>query len=161
MEFSLWEGFTFSWAMGIFRFSVSSLDFCVLWAGFGNRYLDWYSVSVCAQSLGRVWLFATPWTAGHQAPLSMGFSRQECQSGLPFPSTGELPNPGIEPWSLTSPPLAGRFFTASATGKALVQHGFYFFITGIAFSPGCNVTFFPGFFYCLLYLAWYRRKEAH
>ena len=116
---------------------------------------------VCAQSLGRVWLFATPWTVGPQAPLSMGFSRQECRSGLPFPSTGELPNPGIEPWSLTSPPLAGRFFTTTATGKALVQHGFYFFIIDIAFSPGCNVTFFSGFFYYLLYLACYRWKEVY
>ena len=43
---------------------------------------------------------ATPWTAAHQAPLSMGFSRQGYWSGLPFPSPGDLPNPGIEPWSL-------------------------------------------------------------
>ena len=40
--------------------------------------------------------FATPWTVAHQAPLSMGFSRQEYWSGLPFPSPGDLPNPGIE-----------------------------------------------------------------
>ena len=40
-----------------------------------------------------------PWTAACQAPLSMGFSRQECWSGLPFPSSGDLPNPGIEPGS--------------------------------------------------------------
>ena len=45
---------------------------------------------------------ATPWTGAHQAPLSMGFPRQEYQSGLPFPSPGELPDPGIEP---TSPAL--------------------------------------------------------
>ena len=42
---------------------------------------------------------ATPWTVAHQAPLSMGFSRQEYWSGLPFPSPGDLPNPGIEPGS--------------------------------------------------------------
>ena len=41
--------------------------------------------------------FATPWTVACQAPLSMGFSRQENWSGLPFPSPGDLPNPGIEP----------------------------------------------------------------
>ena len=41
----------------------------------------------------------TPWTVAHQAPLSMGFSRQEDWSGLPFPSPGDLPDPGIEPWS--------------------------------------------------------------
>ena len=49
--------------------------------------------------LSRVWLFVTPWTVAYQAPLSMGFSRQEYWSGLPFPSPGDLPNPGIEPWS--------------------------------------------------------------
>ncbi|ELR52587.1 hypothetical protein M91_18885, partial [Bos mutus] len=50
-----------------------------------------------------------------QAPLSMGFSRQEYWSGLPFPPPGTLPNPGIEPVSLKSPALAGGFFTTSAT----------------------------------------------
>ena len=52
-------------------------------------------------SLSRVRLFATPWTVAYQAPPSMGFSRQECWSGLPFPSPGELPDPGIEPGSPT------------------------------------------------------------
>ena len=47
--------------------------------------------------LSRVHLFATPWTVAYQAPLSMGFSRQEYWSGLPFPSPGDLPNPGIKP----------------------------------------------------------------
>ena len=51
--------------------------------------------------LSCVQLFATPWTVAYQAPLSMGFSRQECWSGLPFPSPGDLPNPGIEPGSPT------------------------------------------------------------
>ena len=51
------------------------------------------------KSLSRVRLFATPWTVAHQAPLSMGFSRQEYWSGLPFPSLGDLSNPGIEPRS--------------------------------------------------------------
>ena len=49
----------------------------------------------------RVRLFASPWTLAHQAPLSMGFSRQEAWSGLPFPSPEDLPDPGIEPRSLT------------------------------------------------------------
>ena len=52
-------------------------------------------------SLSRVRLFVTPWTVAHQAPLSMGFSRQEYWSRLPFPSPGDLPNPGIEPGSPT------------------------------------------------------------
>ena len=49
------------------------------------------------KSLSRVRLFVTPWTLAYQAPLSMGFSRQEYWSGLPFPSPGDLPDPGIEP----------------------------------------------------------------
>ena len=63
----------------------------------------------CAQ------LFAAPWTVVHQVPWSMGFSRQEYCSGLPCPPPGHLPNPGVEPTSLTSPSLAGRFFTTTAT----------------------------------------------
>ena len=51
------------------------------------------------KSLSRVRLFATPWTVAYQAPLSLGFFRQEYWSGLPFPSPGDLPNPGIEPGS--------------------------------------------------------------
>ena len=52
--------------------------------------------------------FATPWTVACQAPLSMGFSRQEYWSGLPFPSSGDLPDPGIKPVTLTSLALVGR-----------------------------------------------------
>ena len=54
--------------------------------------------------------FATPWTVVHQAPLSMGFPRQEYWSGLPFPSPGDHPYPGIEPKSPESPVLPGGFF---------------------------------------------------
>ena len=67
--------------------------------------------------LSCVRLFATPWTAACQAPLSMGFSRQEYWSGLPCPPPGDLPNPGIEPVSLMSPALAGGFFTTVQSGK--------------------------------------------
>ena len=56
---------------------------------------------VKVKSLSRVQVFATPWTVAHQAPPSMKFSRQEYWSGLPFPSPGDLPNPGIEPLSPT------------------------------------------------------------
>ena len=65
--------------------------------------------------LSHVQLFATPWTIALQAPLSMGFSRQEYWRGLPFPTPGDLPNPGIEPASLASPVLAGGFFNHCAT----------------------------------------------
>ena len=67
-----------------------------------------------AQLLSRVQLFATPWTVALQDPLSMAFSRQGCWSRLPFPTLGNLSNPGTEP---TSSALAGRFFTAEPLGK--------------------------------------------
>ena len=62
-----------------------------------------------------VWLFVTPWTVAYQAPLSVGFSRQEYWSGLPCPPPEDLPNPGIEPMSLMSPALAGWFFPTGTT----------------------------------------------
>ena len=60
-------------------------------------------VCVCVRvcSLSYVGLFATPWTIVRRAPLNMGFSSQECWSGLPFPPPADLPNPGIEPASPT------------------------------------------------------------
>ena len=65
--------------------------------------------------LSHVHLFAIPWAVAYQAPTSMGFSRQEYWSGLPFPSPGDLSDPGIEPMSLMSPARARRFFTTIAT----------------------------------------------
>ena len=59
----------------------------------------------------------TLWTAAHQDPLPMGFSRQEYRSGLSCPPPGELPNPGTEPVSLMSPALAGGFFTLVSPAK--------------------------------------------
>ena len=66
-----------------------------------------------------VQLFATLWAVACQAPLSMGFPRQENWSGLPYLPPGDLPNPGIEPVSLASPALAGSSFTTRATWEAL------------------------------------------
>ena len=63
----------------------------------------------------RVQLFVAPWAVARQAPLSMGFLRQEYWSGLPWPPPGDLLNPGIEPMSLMSPALASGFFTTSTT----------------------------------------------
>ena len=61
---------------------------------------------------------ATPRTVAHQAPLSLGFSRQEYRIGLPFSFPGGLPHPGIKPASLRSPALAAEFFTTSTTWEA-------------------------------------------
>ena len=72
---------------------------------------------VCAKSL-HVQLFATLWTVGHQAPLPMGFSRQEYWSGLSCPPPRDLLDPGIKSMSLGSPALADGFFTTIATWKA-------------------------------------------
>ena len=62
-----------------------------------------------------VWFFATAWTVAHQAPLSMGFYREEPWNGLPCPPSGDLSDPGIEPTSLMVPALAGGFFTTIKT----------------------------------------------
>ena len=75
-------------------------------------------VKVKVKLLSHVQLFATSWTVAYQAPLSMRFSRQESCSGLPCPPPGDLPHPGTEPQSLTSPALAGRFFITLATWEA-------------------------------------------
>ena len=70
------------------------------------------------QSLSHVQLFATPWTSACQAPLSMGFSRQEYWNGLPFPPPGDLPDPGIEPGS---PALQADSLPAEVPGKPLLE----------------------------------------
>ena len=72
--------------------------------------------TVLCSVLSCVQLFVTLWTVAHQAPLLMGFSRQEYWSGLPFPSLGDLPNQGIKP---APPALAGVFFTTKPPGKPL------------------------------------------
>ena len=72
----------------IFRFGFS-FDFVYSWK------------KAKVKSLSCVWLFATLWTEAHEAPPSLGFSRQEYWSGLPFSFSGDLPNPVIELWSLT------------------------------------------------------------
>ena len=71
-----------------------------------------------ANSLHSCLTLCDPWTVAHQAPLSLGFSRQEYWSGLSFPPPGNLSNPGVEPASLASPALASGFFTSSTTQEA-------------------------------------------
>ena len=79
-------------------------------AGLGTK-MRWLAM---LSAFRDVRLFVTPRTAARQAPLSIGFSRQEYWSGLPFPSLGDLPGPGIKP---VSPALAGGFFTNEPPGK--------------------------------------------
>ena len=74
------------------------------------------------KSLSRVRLPATPWTVAYQAPPSMGFSRQEDWSGLPFPSPGDLPDPGIE---RRSPALQADTLTSEPPGKPLTLDEIY------------------------------------
>ena len=92
-----------------------------------GRWLHWVTVMrglwsmrgfvvIVVWSISRIWLFVPPWTVACQAPLSMEFSRQEYWSGLPFPSPGDLHDPGIKP---TSPALTGRFFTTESPGKPM------------------------------------------
>ena len=83
-------------------------------------------------------VFATPLTVAHQAPLSMGFSRQKYQSGLPFPPPGGIPYPGIKPTSLVSPASAGRFFTTEPLGKPLLP----FFLILSLFLPSIKLIDF-------------------
>ena len=73
-----------------------------------------WTLKVKVKSLSRVRLFAAPWTVAYLASPSMGFSRQEYWSGLPFPSPGHLPDPGIEP---RSPALQADALTSEPPGK--------------------------------------------
>ena len=93
---------------------------------------------VCAQSFSRVWLLTTLWTVAHQAPLAMGFSRQEHWSGLPFPPPGDLPDSGIKPASPASSALAGGFFTTEPPGKPrkMSQRAWSLpYLSSVFFSP--------------------------
>ena len=83
-----------------------------------GRAMKWRKSEV--KSLSHVQLFATPWTVAYQAPLSMGFSRQECWSRLPFPSPGDLPNPGIEPGS---PEMQADALPSEPPGKPILNLG--------------------------------------
>ena len=122
-----------------FRFLLPQLSSawrssCVEWTGDGggskwkiavlSGYYLYICVCVCICSVMSD--SATSWTAAHEAPVSMGFPRQEYWSGLPFPTSGELPHPGIEPESLASLELAGGFFTTAPPGKPIYIYTFFF-----------------------------------
>ena len=104
-----------------------SIPACFGYNSYGSIYV-WYItnkstvlymmyVCACVYVLSHVLLFETAWTVACEASLSMGFSRQEYWSGLPFPPPGDLSDPGTEPASLASPALAGIFFTTVPPGN--------------------------------------------
>ena len=101
-----------------------SVCVCVCVCASEYKYVKCVFISVCCAVLSRfshVRLFATLRTVARQAPQSVGFSRQEYWSGLPWPPPGDLPDPGIEPMSLVPPALAGGFFSTSAAWGAHIQ----------------------------------------
>ena len=110
-----------SWSLSLSAESCMGLGWCCprrlsgISAGCRFHPLLPLCACVCLSPFSRVRLFLTPWTASHQAPLSMGFSRQEYWSGVPFPPPGDLPNLGMEPQPLMSSAMAGRFFITSAS----------------------------------------------
>ena len=103
-----------------------------------------FSVDCILSSLNCVRLFVMLWTVASQAPLSMGFSRQECWSGLLFPSLGDLPDPGIKPMSRVPPALAGGFFTTWPPGNPMTilrrKLSVEFFLIS-TLSPTCCYSF--------------------
>ena len=103
-------------------------------------------VRACAHVLSRfsrVWLSVTPWTIAHQASLSMGFPMQEYWSGLPFPTTGDLPDPGIEPTSsasaVGSSPLSHQEHSLSLSLSIYIYIYIYFFFVCLFF--GCTTQY--------------------
>ena len=83
--------------------------------------------------------FAIPWTVARQAPLSISFLRQEYCSGLPFPSPGDLPDPGIKP---ASPALAGRFFITEPPGKRILNIAVCKYQFPTPYTVGGNVNWY-------------------
>ena len=96
--------------MDWFQIGKGECQGCKLSPCLFNLHAEWKKVKVKVKLLSHARLFATPWTVAHQAPLSIGFSRQEFWSGLPFPSPGDLPHPETESvspaWQADSLPLS-------------------------------------------------------
>ena len=119
------NGWVFSWYLPLWPgadlnqiLEISGRDFqlplCLVRQ---NSSLPGIYMSTLRCVFSHVQLFVTPRTEAHQAPLSMGFSRQGYWRGLPLYTPGDLPDPGIKPLSLMSPALAGKFFTTAPPGK--------------------------------------------
>ena len=106
-------GWVKSWDI-IVIFSLSRWSWSRREGDWAQPLKEWHSPSEEVKSLSCVWLFATPLTVAYQAPPSMRFSREECWSGLPFPSPGDLPDPGIKP---RSPALQADALPSEPPGK--------------------------------------------
>ena len=105
------------------------------WEFLSYFYLGIRSMLECVLShFSRVRFFVTLWTVACKAPLSMRFPRQEYWSVLPCPSSGDRPDPGIEPMSLESPALAGRLFTTSATWEVPISVYMFLYIFQIKYG---------------------------
>ena len=93
--------------------------------------------------LSRVWLFVTPWTVAYQAPLAMGFPRQEYRSALPFPSPEDLPDPGIKTTPPGSPALREDSLPLEPSGKSapLITHFNSFFVISILLKTESDQIF--------------------
>ena len=116
-KFGFFWGFSWLAALSV---HISDVSPYILISSSYKDLTHWFRVCVCVCVLSSVWLFATPWTVALQAPLSMGFSRQEHWSGLPFPSPGE------SSWFRDQTRVscfASRFFATESPGKwALLKH---------------------------------------
>ena len=88
-----------------------------------------FFLCLCTLALSHIWLFPTLWIVACQAPLPMGFSRQEDWSGLSFPPPGDLPHPGIKPTSLVSPASAGNSLPLVPLGKPILLVSLFFFFS--------------------------------
>ena len=103
---------------------VTELNLTIrLWFLRTRKLMGWAprALHVCAKLFQSCLNLSTLWTVAHQAPLSMRYSRQEYWSGLPCPSPGDLPDPGMELKSLMSPALAGGFFNTSTTSPRQIS----------------------------------------
>ena len=106
-----------------------------------NSKSGWFSV----KSLSQVQLFATPWAVAHQTTLSMGFSRQESCGGLPFPSPGDHPDPGIEPRSpalQTDSLPSGKFINCQVSLEKRLILKFWKWFGNLSFSGANTVLIF-------------------
>ena len=109
------------------------------------------SVCVHAKSFWSCPTLGDPWTVARQAPLSMGFSRQEYWSGLPCHPPGDLLDPGIAPRSLISPTLSGRFFTSRWTWD----------LETLSFSPSTSHTHICDYVLCWFSIYTSHSKQSH